>query len=138
MLSLALVSCAHHSPIYWGWGEWVAPDAAGMKEDLVARFDWSTQPGVITTIDGNNVGSGFKKARMAPGKHVIGYAYYPAEFGEHPKGIAEINLKAGYIYEFRLKLCFSCMPRKFAVWVEDKTSRELVWGQRPNWSSRLW
>ncbi len=138
LLSSLLVSCAHHSPIYWGWGEWVASDAAGMKEDMVARFDWSTLPGVITSVDGNSVGEGFKKARMVPGKHVIKYAYYPAQFGQHPEGTAEMDLKAGHLYEFHLKLCFSCTPRKFAVWVEDKTIGTLVWGQHPDWSSWSW
>jgi hypothetical protein len=132
LLPLIVVSCAHHSPIYWGWGEWAAPETKSIQEALVARLDWSTLPGVITSIDGNKVGKGFKKARMMPGKHRIEYAYYPAEFGAHPTGSFELELKAGHVYDFRIKLCFSCMPRKSSVWVEDKTSGELAWGQHSN------
>jgi hypothetical protein len=135
LLSSLMVSCAYYSPIYWGWGEWVGSDVAGLENDSVATFDWSKLPGVITLIDENSVGTGYKKAKLSPGRHVIGYAYYPAEFGVHPKGIIEIDLTAGHSYEFGLRLCFWCKPRKYAVWVDDKTSSEEVWGKRPDWPS---
>jgi hypothetical protein len=134
LLSL-LVSCAHHSPVFWGWGEWAGADVAGVGDDLLAGFDWSELPGVIASIDGNRVGTGYKKAKLRPGRHVIEYAYSPAEFGAHPTGIIEIDLAAGHLYEFRVKLSFWCMPRRFAVWVDDKTTGEAVWGKRPDWPS---
>jgi hypothetical protein len=130
-----MVSCAHYSPTYWGCGERVGADIAAVENDSIANFDWSKLPGVITLIDESIVGTGYKKAKLSPGRHVIEYAYYPAEFGMHPRGIIEIDLAAGHSYEFGLKLCFWCMPRKSAVWVDDKTTGEKVWGERPDWPS---
>jgi hypothetical protein len=135
LLSSLMVSCSHDSPIYWGWGEWVGSDVADVADGLTARFDWSTLPGVITSIDESRVGSGYKEARLSPGRHVIEYAYSPAAFGEHPRGIIEIDLTAGHSYGFGLKLCFWCMPRRYAVWVDDKTTSREVWGKRPDWPS---
>ena len=106
LLSSLIFSCAHYSPIYWGWGEWAGADVAGVGNDLLAGFDWSKLPGVIASIDGNSVSTGYKKAKLRPGRHVIEYAYYPAEFGAHPKGIIELDLRAGHLYEFRIRLCF--------------------------------
>jgi hypothetical protein len=135
LLSSLIISCSHYSPIYWGWGEWTGPDLSGLANDSVAGLDWSKLPGVIVSIDGNSLGTGYKKARLLPGKHVIEYAYYTAQFGAHPKGTIEMDLKAGHLYEFGLKLCFWCNPRKYAVWVDDNTTGELVWGKRPEWPS---
>jgi hypothetical protein len=131
LLSLLMVSCAHYSPIYWGWGEWVTTDVENMGNDLVAYFDWSTLPGVITSIDRNAVGSGYKKAKLLSGPHEIEYAYYPAEFGVHPKEKITMQLEAGHSYEFRIKLCFWCSPRRYSVWVDDKNTGETVWGKHP-------
>jgi len=133
LLSSLMVSCAHYSPIYWGWGEWAGSDVAGVENDSISSFGWSKLPGVIKSIDGNSVGTGYKKAKLLPGRHVIEYAYYPAEFGEHPRGMIEIDLKAGHLYEFGLKLCFWCQPRKYAVWVDDKATGEVVWGKHQDW-----
>ena len=135
LLSTLLISCAHYSPIYWGWGEWVGSNVSAYENDLIASFDWSKLPGVITLIDESSVGTGYKKARLSPGRHVIEYAYYAAEFGVHPRGIIEIDLTGGHSYEFGLKLCFWCTPRRYAVWVDDKTTSEMVWGKRPDWPS---
>lgn len=132
---MLMVSCAHYSPISGGLGEWAGSNVADPESGLVASFDWSTLPGVITLIDDNSLGTGYKKARLSPGRHVIAYAYYPAEFGVHPRGTIEIDLAAGHSYEFGLRLCFWCVPRKYAVWVDDKTTREKVWGKRPDWPS---
>jgi hypothetical protein len=133
LLSVLMVSCASSLPFFGGWGEWVGSDAVNVENNLTATFDWSTHPGAITTIDGSSVGNGFKKAKLSPGRHVIEYVSYPAEFGVHPKGIIEIDLTAGHSYEFCLKLCYWCKPRKFAVWVDDKTTNQKVWGKRPDW-----
>jgi hypothetical protein len=135
LLFLLITSCSHYSPIYWGWEEWAGSDVAGMQDELVTNLDWSKNPGVITSIDGNSVGHGYKKAKLLPGRHVIEYASYPAEFGVHPRGTIEIDLKKGHSYEFRIKLCFWCTPRKYAVWVDDNTTDEEVWGKRPDWPS---
>ncbi len=135
LLSLLMSSCAHYSPIYWGWGEWAASDVTGLENGLVAYVDWSTLPGVIISIDGNTVGSGYKKAKLLPGSHIMEYAYYTGEFGVNPKGTIAIQLEAGHSYEFRIKLCFWCNPRKYAVWVDDKTTAEVVWGRHPDWPS---
>ena len=81
------------------------------------------------------VGAGFNKAKLTAGKHVIEYLYSPAEFGVHPKGTIEIDLVEGHSYEFRIKLCYWCAPRKHAEWIEDRTTKELAWGVRPIWPS---
>lgn len=132
---LVLVSCAYYSPIYWDFVEWDSPDITGLENDLIVHFGWFKQPGTIASIDGNILGAGFNRARLSSGRHVIEYADYPAEFGEHPKGKIEIELIAGHSYEFNMKYCFWCAPRKYAVWVEDKTTNEKVWGKRPDWPS---
>ncbi|MBU5635805.1 hypothetical protein KOM00_03580 [Geomonas sp. Red69] len=133
ILSSLLISCSHLSPIYWGWGEWGEADVAGVENNSLVRIDWSTLPGVVTSIDGNKVGSGYKKAKLHPGKHLIEYAYYPAEFGVHPKGSVELDFKSGHWYQFEIKLCYWCRPRKFAAWLHDKTTGEVVWGKPPDW-----
>ena len=126
---LMLSSCASYSPIYWGWGEWTGPGVSGIENNSFTRFDWSRLPGIITLIDGDSVGTGYKKSKLLPGSHIIEYAYYPAEFGTHPKGLIEVELKAGHMYEFRIRLCYSCNPRRYATWVHDKTAGEIVWGK---------
>lgn len=133
MLSCALVSCAHLSPLYWGWGEWVGPGAAGMESGANAAFDWSSLPGVISSIDGTGVGAGYTCARLVPGRHALAYAYQTADFGAHPQGLVEVELQPGHAYEFNIRLCFWCTPRTYAVWVDDTTTGELVWGRRPDW-----
>ena len=135
LLSFLSSCCAHYSPIYWGWGEWAGPDVAGVENAPVAGFDWSKLPGVITSIDGTGVGEGYKKARLSPGRHRVEYAYSPTQFGLHPKGALEIDLIAGHEYEFRIELCFWCTPRRFAVWVDDRTTGEVAWGKQPDWPS---
>lgn len=135
LLSALMVSCAYYSPIYWGWGEWVGSEATGLESDLIATVDWSKLPGIITSIDGNSVGAGYKMAKLLPGRHVVKYLYYTASFGMHPEGTMEVDLTAGHSYEFGLKLCFWCQPRKYAVWVDDKITGETVWGKRPGWPS---
>jgi hypothetical protein len=130
-----MVSCANYSPIYWGWGEWAGPDVAGVENNLITSFGWPELPGVITSIDGTGLGTGYKKARLSPGRHRIEYAYHPSEFGVHPTGIMEMDLIAGHLYEFRIKLCFWCAPRKYSVWVDDKTTGKVVWGKHPDWPS---
>ena len=133
LASALMASCAGHSPFREGSGEWVDPNPAVSENGPMARLDWSTLPGVITLIDAKGIGAGYQRARLSPGRHVIEYAYYPAEFGVHPKGSMEIDLTPGHAYEFRIKLCFWCMPRRYAVWVDDKTRGEKVWGKRPDW-----
>lgn len=135
LLSALTLSCAQHSPIYRGWGEWVGPDVTGLGNDLIATFDWSGTPGMITTIDENHLGDGYTMARLAPGRHVIEYAYYTAEFGAHPMGKIELDLAPGHVYAIGLQLCYWCHPRKYAVWVDDRTSGGLIWGKRPDWPS---
>ncbi len=117
----------------WGWREWVGPDVAAVESGPIATIDWSKLPGVISMIDQSKVGAGYDKAKLSPGKHIIEYAYSPSEFGVHPSGTIEIDLTPGHSYEFRIKLCFWCMPRKYAAWVDDKTSGEKVWGKQPDW-----
>jgi hypothetical protein len=134
-ISLLMVSCSYYSPIYWGCKEWVGTDAAGLRNESIATLDWSKHPGVIGLIDETALGKDYKKAKISPGRHVIEYSYYPSEFGAHPKGKIEIDLKAGHVYEFHIKLCFWCKPIKFAVWVDDNTTGESVWGAHPDWPS---
>jgi len=136
LLPLLLTSCsARYSPFFWGWGEWAPSDVVGVERSLTADFDWSTLPGVITSIDGAAVGDGFRKARLSPGKHHLEYADHPAEFGAWPSGLLEVDLVAGHVYGFRIEYCFWCKPRRFAAWVDDNTTGTLIWGQRPDWPS---
>ena len=129
VLFLMLTSCAYYSPIYWGWGEWTGQEVSGLDGSSVALFDWSKLPGTIIIIDGDSVGNGYKKAKLLPGRHLIGYAYYPVEFGVHPKGIIDMNLKANHLYEFRIKLCYSCNPRRYNILVKDRSTGEIVWNE---------
>lgn len=136
LLSLLLASCsARFSPFFLGRGEWAQYDVVGIETSLTVHFDWSTLPGVITSIDGAVIGEGYKKAKLSPGKHQLEYVDHPAEFGTHPRGLIEVDLLAGHGYEFRIKYCFWCKPRRYTVWVDDKTTGELVWGKRPDWPS---
>ncbi len=135
LLPLFAFSCAsYHSPIYQNYAEWAAPgtDMAGSN---VVIFDWSHEPGVITKVDGNDLGPGYKKATLLPGPHVIEYVYYAANFGEHPEGRIEIDLAAGHSYFFDLDLCFWCNPRRYAVWIDDITVDKIAWGQHRDWPS---
>jgi len=129
LLSGLIVSCAYYSPI------WVDSDAPARESGIATSFDWSSLPGVIRSIDGKAVGTGYERAKLSSGRHAIEYAYYPAEFGAHPKGMIEIDLLGGHAYEFRIKLCFWCIPRKYAAWVDDTAASEPVWGRRPDWPS---
>lgn len=132
LLCLSLLSCGRHSPGSWAAEVW---DGAGAAGAAVATLDWATLPGVVVSIDGIPVGAGFKAATLAPGRHVVEYAHYPAAFGEHPKGTFQVDLAARHAYEFRIKLCFWCHPRTYAVWVEDMATGELAWGARNDWPS---
>jgi hypothetical protein len=132
--SVGLSCAAHYSPIYWNSTEWFAPGTATAGSD-VALLDWSREPGVITKVDGNDLGQGYKKATLLPGPHVLEYAYYAANFGEHPKGRIEIDLAAGHSYFFDLDLCFWCNPRRYAVWIDDITVDKIAWGQHRDWPS---
>lgn len=130
-----IASCSHYSPIYWGWGEWVDPEVVGTENSFTADLDWHKLPGVIVAVDGKNIGKGYKKAKLRQGVRRIEYAYYPAEFGTHPKGMFELPIVAGHSYEFRIELCYWCAPRKYSVWVIDQTTGEVVWGEKPTWPS---
>lgn len=132
LLLLLFTSCsARYSPFFLHLKEWTPQDPPSAENSV--RFDWSTLPGVITSIDGTAVGADFKKAKLPPGKHRFEFAAYPAEFGAHPKGVAEIDLIASHEYEFRMDFCYWCKPRRYAVWVDDKTTGELAWGKRRDW-----
>ena len=133
LASALLASCASDSPIHAETDVWLDPGTAAVEYGTMARLDWSPLPGVITLVDGKTAGAAYKQARLAPGRHTLAYAYYPAAFGAHPKGTIDIALTPGHSYEFRIKLCFWCAPRKYAVWVEDKTKGEAAWGKRPDW-----
>jgi hypothetical protein len=136
LLLLLTASCsARHSPIYREWGEWAPSGISGDKQSRTAILDWSTQPWVSISIDGVAVGKGYVKTRLSPGKHQFEFADYPAEFGVHPNGHMELVLLANHVYDFRIEYCYWCSPRKYAAWVDDKTSGELIWGKRPDWPS---
>jgi hypothetical protein len=135
LVAMILAACAAidtHS-----WGEWVSPDIAGTKTEDLSIFDWSKHPGTIISIDGvTDVRTGFKSARLRPGKHIISYADHPDEFGIHPKGSFDMEMKSGHQYRFGIRYCFTCTPRKYAVWIDDTTTGEIAWGSRPDWRWR--
>jgi hypothetical protein len=134
LLSLGILSCFSLEAMRWG--EWIAPDVTGLRAESVANFDWSEWPGMIISIDGNrSPGTGHKKAKLLPGRHVFEYSNYLAEFGpgNHVTGTIEIELKAGHSYMFGFDTCYWCKPRRFAVWVDDQTTGEVVWGKGRDW-----
>lgn len=136
LLSLAIASCFSLEAMKWG--EWTAPDVTDLSSESVASFDWSDWPGMIISIDGDSrPGTGYKKAKLLPGRHVLEYSNYLAEFGpdNHVKGTIEMELKAGHSYQFGFDTCYWCKPRRFTVWVEDRNTGEIVWGKRPDWPS---
>lgn len=135
MIPLLFSCSARYSPFFWGYDEWIPNDVATVDGSSTAVFDWSTLPNVITMIDGTPIGRGYKKARLSPGKHRLEFAAYPAEFGAHPKGLVDIDLLPGNEYEFRIDYCYWCKPRRYSVWVDDKTTEEVVWGTPPDWPS---
>ena len=136
LMILLLASCsARYSPFFLGYDEWIAGNVSSADRSSTAVFDWSTLPDVITQIDGIPIGKGYKKARLSAGKHQLEFAAYPAEFGVHPKGRVDISLLAGHEYEFRIDYCYWCSPRRYSVWVDDKTTGKLVWGKPPDWPS---
>ena len=134
LLLLLFTSCsARYSPFFLHLKEWTPQNLSPTEHSSLVFFDWSTLPGVITWIDGTPLGSGFKKAKLPPGRHRFEFAAYPAEFGAHPKGVVEIDLIAGHEYEFRMDFCYWCKPRRYAIWVDDKTTGELAWGKHRDW-----
>lgn len=136
LMILLLASCSvRYSPFFWGYDVWEPDYVSDVEKSSMAIFDWSTMPDVITLIDETSIGKGYKKARLLPGKHQLLYADYPAAFGFHPTGLLDIDLSPGHVYEFRIDYCFWCKPRRYTVWVDDKTTGELIWGKRPDWPS---
>lgn len=136
LITLLLVSCsARYSPFFWGYDEWTPDHALTIDRSSTAVFDWSTLPNVITMIDGKPIGRGYKRARLSPGRHQLEFAAYPAKFGAHPKGLLDVDMLPGHEYEFRIDFCFWCKSRRYAVWVDDKTTGKLIWGKRRDWPS---
>ena len=135
LMSSLIISCSQYSPIYWSYGEWADSDFSGVENDSIAKIEWPKVPGLIRSIDGISIGKGYNKAILFPGIHIFEYYEEAVEFGPHPKGAIKIDLKPGHLYEIHLKLCYWCIPRKHTVWIDDKTTGEVVWGKRPDWPS---
>ena len=142
MLSLTQVACCQtigtsiESLYTLNWDECVSSDGTGLGTESVAIFEWSKWPHMIDSIDGEKCqGSdnrGCKKARLLPGRHLISYEFQMARVGRI-SGTIELTLKAGHLYEFDNASCYWCMPRRYTVWVVDKTTGEVVWGKPPDW-----
>jgi len=134
LLCLGVLSCRSIDTM--SWGECVDSDGAGQPAESVAILDWSNWPDMITRIDGNRcVGSGklgYKTARLTPGKHVIEYSNHVHKLG-HVTGRIELDLRKGHSYVFAFDTCFWCTPRRYAVWIEDRTSGEVPWGKTRDW-----
>jgi hypothetical protein len=133
ILPFLLASCG--IAMFANYGEWVDSNTVGVDPRVTATLDWSTLPGVITAIDGREFGRGYKTARLAAGVHDIEYSYYTGAFGTNLIGSLQFDFVEGHEYEFRMKLCFWCVPRRYAIWVDDKATGQLVWGRRPDWPS---
>lgn len=134
LLAGLLASCsARYSPVFAGWGEWADPGAGELRGEAAATLDWADWPTAIQSIDGKAVGTGYKRARLTPGLHTVAYLYNPAEFGARPRGTAQVAFAQGHSYRFNIKLCFWCIPRKYAVWIDDSTTGRVVWGAEPDW-----
>jgi len=115
------------------WGQWAEEGLAEPGSTTNATFGWNDWPGMIVSIDRHaEVATGYKSARLRPGRHVIEYSNYVHDFG-HVKGELQLVLVVSHEYEFRFATCYWCMPRRFAVWIDDLTTGEVAWGTRPNW-----
>lgn len=138
ILLIALNACFKIDTLFWRG--YVSPDTLALSNEQVSIFDWSNSPGMIINIDGARIigvgRDGFKFARLNPGMHIFEYSNYVHDFG-HIYGKIEINLKPGVKYLFKFKTCYWCNTRKFAVWVINESSGEIVWGNAPSWSSWL-
>lgn len=129
--ALTLASCFSFEAM--NWGEW--SDPAATMTAPAARFGWARWPGMITSIDGHgDVATGFKRARLRPGPHTVAYSGHIHDFGQ-VAGEIRLDLAADHDYEFNFATCYWCMPRRFAVWVQDRTSGEVVWGKPRDWPS---
>jgi len=131
LLMLNLAAC--YSIQTQSWGEWTEHDPVASEVAFTASFSWADWPGMVISIDRHgDVATGYKRARLLPGKHVIGYSNHVHDFG-HVSGEIQIDLVAGHSYEFHFDTCYWCKPRKYAVWVYDATNGAVVWGARPDW-----
>lgn len=134
LLCLGLLSCRSFDTM--SWGECLDADGAGQPTESIAIVDWSDWPDMITRIDTDRcIGSGrtgYRKARLSPGKHVLEYSNHVHSMG-HVAGRIELEVKKGHAYEFRFDTCFWCMPRRYALWIDDKTTGEVAWGTRRDW-----
>jgi hypothetical protein len=75
LVAMFLTACAAIET--YSWGEWVSPDIVGTNTEAFSILDWSNHPGTITSIDGaTDVKTGFKRARLLPGRHIISYAVW--------------------------------------------------------------
>ncbi len=118
------------------WGECPDVDGFGLEADAVAWFDWSGWPDMITAIDEHHClmsgATGYKWAKLRPGRHIVEYSNYVHDFG-HVTGRIDMVLAAGHRYAFGFNTCYWCMPRRYAVWVADQSSGQVVWGRQPDW-----
>lgn len=136
LLALGLAACRSFGTARWG----DCPDADGAQASAAssAVFDWSEWPDMITSIDGNRcVGSGktgYKRARLLPGRHVVEYRNYVLDLG-YAAGRIELDVQAGHSYRFDFDACYWCRKRRFTAWVDDRTTGQVAWGQRPDWPS---
>jgi len=136
LLFLGVLSC--RSIDTRSWGECADADGAGQSTESIAIIDWSDWPDMITSIDGNRcIGSGrtgYKKARLSSGSHTVEYSNHVHDLG-HVTGQIELEVKKGHLYEFGFDTCYWCIPRRFAVWIDDRTTGEVVWGRHRDWPS---
>jgi hypothetical protein len=136
LLFLGILSCRSFDTL--NWGECADSDGAGQDAESTAIMDWSDWPDMIISIDADKcIGSGkagYKRARLSPGRHAVEYGNYVYKLG-HVSGRIELEVKKGHLYEFGFDTCFWCQPRRYAVWVDDRTTGEVVWGKRRDWPS---
>jgi hypothetical protein len=134
LILAALLSC--RSLETRSWGECTDADGFGLGSDVSGVFDWSGWPDMVTAIDGGRCvaggATGYKWARLKSGIHVVDYSNYVHDFG-HVSGRIEIGLQAGHRYVFGFDACYWCKPRRYAVWVSDENTGEVVWGRRADW-----
>ncbi len=134
LMLAALASCRALDTA--NWGECGDADGAGSAADASAVFDWSDWPGMVVAVDGDRCvaagDKGFKWARLKPGPHVVVYSNHVHDFG-HVAGKVEFRMEAGHRYVLGFATCFWCMPRRYALWVDDATTGQVAWGRRPDW-----
>ncbi len=116
----------------------------GISDDQIAILKWAGWgDAIVTVIDGRatNMTGLFidgqfpqTSARLLPGEHTIDYGIRVGVRGyvwtNREGGTARLDLKAGHVYAVKGGRCFFCFTRKYAAWIEDEATGEVLHGSK--------